>query len=51
MTGTLIYLGLVDLLSEEFSKADVVRDLKLQRWMMAAAVVGASCMAVLALFA
>lgn len=50
-TGTLIYLGTVDLLSEEFSKPDVAADLRLQRGMMLATVAGAAVMAALAIYA
>lgn len=49
--GTLIYIGLVDLLSEEFTKADVVTDLKLQWGMLVATVLGATLMSVLAMYA
>lgn len=42
---------MVDLLSEEFAKKDVVADLRLQRGMMLATVAGAAVMAFLAIYA
>lgn len=49
--GTLIHIGLVDLLAEEMAKSDVVTDLKLQNSMLVAMILGATLMSVLAMYA
>ena len=49
--GILIYLALVDMLTEEFGKEDVKKDSKLQAGMLTCVVAGAATMSVLAIWA
>lgn len=49
--GILIYLSLVDMLTEEFGKEDVRRDPCLQAGMLFATLMGAATMSVLAIWA